>query len=59
MLEILPDFMVGKRRMEIKVEVEGSDEPAKTVIFDNKGSVGDFIRELRRTLKILPFDKVV
>lgn len=45
--------------MEVKVETDGGEESDAKVIFDKKGTVADFIREVRRTLKILPLDKVI
>ncbi|CAG9538324.1 unnamed protein product [Cercopithifilaria johnstoni] len=57
--EISPDFTVSSRRMEVKCELQGPDESNQTtVIFDQKGNVADFIREMRRALKLLPLDKV-
>uniref|UniRef100_A0A7I4NNU0 RING-type domain-containing protein n=1 Tax=Brugia malayi TaxID=6279 RepID=A0A7I4NNU0_BRUMA len=57
--EISPNFTVSSRRMEVKCELQGPDESNQTtVIFDRKGNVADFIREIRRALKILPLDKV-
>lgn len=58
--EISPDFTVSSRRMEVKCELQGPDESNQTiVIFDRKGNVADFIREMRRALRILPLDKVI
>lgn len=56
----MSDFTVKSRRMEVKCGVESSeDKEPTTIIFDNKGSVADFIREIRRALRILPLDKVI
>ncbi|EFO12736.1 hypothetical protein LOAG_15796 [Loa loa] len=45
--------------MEVKCELQSPDECNQTVvIFDRKGNVADFIREIRRAFKILPLDKV-
>uniref|UniRef100_A0A915PN30 Uncharacterized protein n=1 Tax=Setaria digitata TaxID=48799 RepID=A0A915PN30_9BILA len=45
--------------MEVKCELQGPDENSQAlVIFDRMGNVADFIREMRRALKILPLDKV-
>ncbi|VDN02630.1 unnamed protein product, partial [Onchocerca ochengi] len=44
--------------MEVKCELQAPDETNQTtVIFDRTGNVADFIREIRRALKILPLDK--
>ncbi|MCP9260118.1 hypothetical protein DINM_003304 [Dirofilaria immitis] len=57
--EISPNFTVKSRRMEVKCELQGPDESNQaTVIYDRKGNVADFIREMRRALKILPLDKI-
>lgn len=46
--------------MEVKCELQGPDESNQTmVIFDRKGNVADFVREMHRELKILPLDKVI
>uniref|UniRef100_A0A914ZXK7 RING-type domain-containing protein n=1 Tax=Parascaris univalens TaxID=6257 RepID=A0A914ZXK7_PARUN len=57
-IDITSDFDVDERMMEVKVETDGGEESDAKVIFDKKGTVADFIREVRRTLKILPLDKV-
>ncbi|VBB34545.1 unnamed protein product [Acanthocheilonema viteae] len=57
--EISPNFTASSRRMEVKCELQGPDESNQTtVIFDREGNVADFVREMRRALKILPLDKV-
>uniref|UniRef100_A0A183VDQ0 RING-type domain-containing protein n=1 Tax=Toxocara canis TaxID=6265 RepID=A0A183VDQ0_TOXCA len=57
-IDIAGEFNVDERMMEIKVETDGGEDGDAKVIFDKRGTVADFIREVRRTLKILPLDKV-
>ncbi|MFH4982408.1 hypothetical protein AB6A40_009117 [Gnathostoma spinigerum] len=55
LVEYYPDFNAADQLLEVKVI---ADETTATVLYDKKGSIADFIRELRRELKILPLDKV-
>ncbi|VDN43606.1 unnamed protein product, partial [Gongylonema pulchrum] len=57
MIEISPDFTVSSRRMEVKCELDNTEDNPLMFLFDNTGTVADFIRELRLTLRILPLDK--
>ncbi|KAI6218965.1 RING-type domain-containing protein [Aphelenchoides besseyi] len=46
------------RQFEIRCGVSEDEEGPQTVIFTKSGTLGEFIREIRRTLRILPTEKV-
>uniref|UniRef100_A0A9J2PI85 RING-type domain-containing protein n=1 Tax=Ascaris lumbricoides TaxID=6252 RepID=A0A9J2PI85_ASCLU len=56
-IEIDPKFKSAGRLLTIKVQIS-DDDSIFAVSFDQKGNLADFIREVRRELKIFPLDKV-
>lgn len=56
-MDLSSNFDFASRRMTVRV-MASDEETEGILIYDKQGTVGDFIREVRRVLKILPYEKV-
>ncbi|KAM3717713.1 RING finger protein [Dirofilaria immitis] len=52
------EFDFASRQMTIRVRGDSEEESEKILIYDKQGTIGDFIREIRRILQILPYEKI-
>lgn len=57
-VDLSSDFDFASRHMTVRILTDSDEEPEIILIYDKQGTVGDFIREVRRVLKILPYEKV-
>ena len=51
-------FKAKEKMFTVKCNVSEDEEPPTIITFIKDGSLGGFIRELRRAMKIMPTDKV-
>ncbi|VDK71583.1 unnamed protein product [Litomosoides sigmodontis] len=57
-VDLSSDFDFASRHMTVRVMTDSDEEPEIILIYDKQGTVGDFIREVRRVLKLLPYEKI-
>ncbi|CAG9539860.1 unnamed protein product [Cercopithifilaria johnstoni] len=57
-VDLSSDFDFASRCMTVRIMADGDEEAEGILIYDKQGTVGDFIREVRRVLKILPYEKI-
>uniref|UniRef100_A0A0R3S1E4 RING-type domain-containing protein n=1 Tax=Elaeophora elaphi TaxID=1147741 RepID=A0A0R3S1E4_9BILA len=57
-VDLSSDFDFASRRMTVRVVADNDEKVEGILIYDKQGTVGDFIREVRRVLKILPYEKI-
>uniref|UniRef100_A0A1I7VT09 ACT domain-containing protein n=1 Tax=Loa loa TaxID=7209 RepID=A0A1I7VT09_LOALO len=56
-IDFSSEFDFASRQMAIRVMADSDEEAEGILIYDKQGTIGDFIREVRRVLKILPYEK--
>ncbi|VBB29352.1 unnamed protein product, partial [Acanthocheilonema viteae] len=57
-VDLSSDFDFASRLMTVRVMADSDEEAEEILIYDKQGTIGDFIREIRRVLKILPYEKI-
>ncbi|KAK6107592.1 hypothetical protein QQG55_28805 [Brugia pahangi] len=57
-IDLSSEFDFASRRMAIRVIADSDEEVEAILIYDRQGTIGDFIREVRHILKILPYEKI-
>lgn len=57
-VDLSSEFDFASRRMVVRVMADSDEEVEGILIYDKQGTIGDFIREVRHVLKILPYEKV-
>ncbi|OZC10701.1 hypothetical protein X798_02123 [Onchocerca flexuosa] len=57
-VDLSSEFDFASRRMTVRVVGDGEEEIEGILIYDKQGTIGDFIREVRRVLRILPYEKI-